>query len=90
MIPNSGVHILSNLDIFTGYDNLSSYINSRFRDLFFRAHDWYGEFEDFIDGISVELDALLETYTECYRRLPVEFSARAAEDLNKINACYSD
>lgn len=74
----------------TGYDVLSMYINARFRDLFFRALDVYDEFEGFISEISVDLDALLASYTECYRQIPVEMTAEASQDLNRINQCFSD
>lgn len=89
-IPNSSVKVLADVDIFTGYDSLKDLINSEFRDLLFRAREWHAEFEEFIGGISVELDSLLESYTQCYRQLPTEFAEEARNDLDLINRCYSD
>lgn len=90
VIPNSGVNVLSGLDIFTGSDNIKNYINARFRDLFFRGYDRQREFEEFINGISADLDIFLENYTECYRQLPVDFAIEAEEDLISIMRCFSD
>jgi len=90
VIPNAGVNVLSGIDIFTGSDNLSTYINARFRDLLFLALNRYDEFEEFVSEISVDLDNLLATYTECYRTLPTEFAVQSAADLESIARCYSD
>lgn len=90
VIPNAGVNVLSGIDVFTGSDNLKNYINDRFRDLFLRGMDWHGEFNDFIDGISNDLDNLLEGYTACYRSLPIGFAAEAEADLESIMRCFSD
>lgn len=69
---------------------MGQYINNEARDLFFRAQGARREFEEFVDGISLDFDALIETHTECYRTLPVEFEAEAAADLERIRLCYSD
>lgn len=90
VIPNAGVNILSSLDIFDGRDSLQEYINNRMRDLLFRAFDFHAEFEEFIGGISVDLDNLLEQYTECYRTLPIAFDYESIADLEAIRMCYSD
>lgn len=90
IIPNAGVNILSSLDIFDGRDSLQDYINRQMRDLLFRAFDFHAEFEELIDGISLDLDSLLEQYTECYRTLPVSFGYESEADLESIRLCYGD
>lgn len=69
---------------------MGQYINNEARDLFFRAQATRREFEEFIDGISVDFEGLVRDYTECYRVLPREFEAEAAADLERIRMCYSD
>lgn len=90
VIPNAGVNVLSSLDIFDSRDSLQEYINNQMRDLLFRAFDFHAEFEAFIDGISVDLDSLLDQYTECYRILPFAFEIESANDLESIRLCYGD
>lgn len=70
LIPNASLSVLSTLNIFTGRDNLRTYINNAYRDLFFLARGWHNQFENFVQGISVDIDALLLQHTECYRTLP--------------------
>lgn len=60
VIPNASVNVLSSLDIFTSRHSLGAYINDAYRDLLFRAFDFHRQFEEFIGGISVDLDNLLE------------------------------
>jgi len=90
MVPNAGINILSSLDIFDGRDSLQDYINRNMRDLLFRAFDFHDEFNELIDGISINLDELLENYTECYRFLPRSFEIESEQDLESIRQCYSD
>jgi hypothetical protein len=90
VVPNAGMNVLARLDIFDGRDNLSMYINNEFRRLFFRAMDYYREQEEFINGISIDVDNLIEEYTECYRSLPVDFNKESDEDLLAIARCYGD
>jgi hypothetical protein len=78
------------MDIFDGRDNLGSYINDEMRRLVFRALDYYQEFQDFIGGISVDFDQLIEQYTECFRTLPVSFNNESDQDLLAIARCYQD
>lgn len=70
MIPNLSLQVLSELNVFTGRDNLRTYINNSYRDLFFIARQLQLDFGVFVRGISIDLDSLLEQYTECYRTLP--------------------
>jgi hypothetical protein len=81
---------LASIDIFDGRDNLGQYINDEMRRLVFRSLDFYRDFEEFIDGISIEFDQLIEQYTECYRTLPVSFNNESDQDLLAIARCYSD
>jgi hypothetical protein len=81
---------LATIDIFDGRDNLGQYINDEMRRLVFRSLDYYREFEEFINGISIEFDQLIEQYTECYRTLPVSFNNESDQDLLAIARCYSD
>lgn len=90
VIPNAGINVLSSLDIFDSREDLAQYINNHFRDLYFRARDFHAEFEEFIGGISVDLDRLLDTYTGCYVLLPMAFDIQAENDLESIRLCYSD
>ncbi|CRK96221.1 CLUMA_CG009648, isoform A [Clunio marinus] len=83
-IPNTSTNILSTIDIFTGRDNLRFYINDALRDLYFRALNLHAEFEEFVNGISIDLDLLLEEYTECYRTLPAAFETESANDLEAM------
>lgn len=87
MIPNTSVNVLSRINIFTGRDNLRTYINNDYRDLFFRARDFHNDFETFIGGISIDLESLIEQHTECYRTLPAAFVIESAADLAAIAAC---
>lgn len=89
-IPNAGVNVLSGLDIFDSRDSLRGYINMEFRDLFFRGQAFRAEFFEFINGISVDVDNLIEQYTECYRTLPAAFEVESTRDLESIRSCYSD
>lgn len=84
------MNVLSGLDIFDSREDLAQYINNHFRDLYFRARDFHLEFEEFIGGISVDLDRLLEQYTGCYILLPMAFEIESANDLESIRLCYSD
>lgn len=90
VVPNSSINVLTRIDIFDGRDNLSTYINNELRHLIFRSLDFYNEFEEFIDGISIDIDNLIEQYTECYRTLPVAFNNESDQDLLSIARCYSD
>lgn len=82
--------ILASIDIFDGRDNLGEYINDEFRRLVFRAFDYYRESQEFINEISVDLDNLIEQYTDCYRTLPVSFNNESDQDLLSIARCYQD
>lgn len=90
VIPNTSVNVLSGLDIFTGSDNLRDYINQQFRDHYFRARNWQAEFAEFINGISIDLDNLLDGYVSCYRQIPLDFAEEAATDLESLMRCFSD
>lgn len=90
MIPNCGVHVLADQVIYDNKEDVPQFINDRFRDLIFRALDRYAQFENFISDISVDLDALVDDYTRCYRRLPEQFQAESDEDLDRIRLCYGD
>jgi hypothetical protein len=90
VIPNSGVQVLSGLDIFDSRDNMYDYIMAVYRDLFFRALDWHAEFEEFVGQISIDRESLIEQYTECYRTLPTAFANESELDLELIRNCYSD
>lgn len=90
VIPNSSIKILAEMNIFDGRDNLGVYINDEFRRLVFRAFDYYRESQEFIDGISVDLNNLIEQYTDCYDTLPVSFTNESDQDLLAIARCYQD
>lgn len=61
-----------------------------YRDLFFRALDWQAEFEEFVGGISLDRESLIEQYTECYRTLPRAFAIESDQDLEALRNCYGD
>ena len=90
IIPNSSIKVLSSINIFDGRDNLGTYINDEFRRLVFRAFDYYRESQEFIDQISIDLDNLIEQYTDCYTNLPVSFNNESDQDLLAIARCYQD
>jgi len=90
VIPNAGVNVLSSLDVFDSRDNMYDYIMGVYRELFFRALDFYDEFELFVGTISIDRPALIAQYTECYRTLPSAFETESAADLELIRLCYSD
>lgn len=87
-IPNVSVNVLSSVDVLE--DDFRSLISNAYRDLFFRALDWHGEFDAFINTISFDLVALLEQHTECYRTLPRLFEEESIRDLEAISMCYGD
>jgi len=89
-IPNSSINVLSGLDIFDGRDNLQTYINNAYRDLFFRALDWYDDFDAFINEISLDLDNIVHQLTACFRSLPLSFQNESNQDLRSIEMCYGD
>lgn len=89
-IPNVSMGVLSGLDIFTGRDNLQTYINADYRDLFFRAMDWYRTFEEFVDEISIDHDEIIRQFTACFRGLPRYFENESRADLESIRLCYGD
>lgn len=82
LIPNTSLNVLATLNVFTGRDNLRTYINNGLRDLFFEIRAFQEEFGDFVQGISIDLDALLAQYTECYRELPIGKRFNSYEFLN--------
>lgn len=86
-IPNSGVNVLSNLDIFVGRDNLQTYINSEFRQLLFRAFDRHAEFEEFIGEAEEDAVEFIRQLTACFRSLPRYFDNEAYQDLRSISEC---
>lgn len=90
MIPNASVNVLSHINIFTGRDNLRTYISNAYRDLIFRALDWHGEFEDFISEISIDLDDIINQLTACFRSYPILFDTESRQDLEAIRLCYGD
>jgi hypothetical protein len=90
VIPNAGVHVLSEQRIYDNKENVPQYINDRFRDLIFRALDRYRQFEEFVGEISFDFDSLVESYTRCYRILPGQFQEESDNDLERIRMCYGD
>jgi hypothetical protein len=90
VIPNSSINVLAATDAFDARDSLYDYIMSVYRELFFRALDWHAEFEEFVGEISIDREALINQYTECYRTLPVSFENESQQDLELIRLCYGD
>lgn len=89
-IPNVSTNVLSRLDIFDGRDNLQTYINDGFRDLFFRALQRNDEFEEYVDELAEDETEIVRQLTACFRSLPRFFDNESSQDLESIRMCYSD
>ena len=87
VIPNTGVNVLSGVDIMDSVDNLRSYINAGFRDLFFRALDFHAEFEVFVEEIEEYTEDYIHQLTACFRSYPRFFENEAYQDLRSISEC---
>lgn len=90
VIPNSGVHVLSEQRIYDNKDNLYQFINDRFRDLIFRALDRYEQFNEYVSDIYFDQVDVIRQLTQCYRSLPNSFRIASDADLESIRNCYSD
>jgi hypothetical protein len=67
VIPNSGVHVLSEQQIYDNKENVPGYINARFRNLIFRALDDYTRCYRIIPAqFQEESDNDLERIRDCY------------------------
>jgi hypothetical protein len=78
------------LDVFTGRDNLYSFINRRFRNVLTAARPYQERFDSFVNDVIGSQDDIVYQLSYCFRAFPRAFENESNEDILRIENCYSD
>lgn len=86
-VPNLGVKVLTETNVFDAYNQYRFLINREFRDHFARGQVLRNQIDGFIGAVTNNAEEIIAALAECDRNLEDDLQAEIVHDLELAEAC---